>query len=68
MNVLLMKRILVGAVGGALASAEADYAAFRTWQTWHDVAVYDWRTATFRWFKGAIIGAVTVAGAGVMLG
>lgn len=56
--------ILVGAAG----AAAADYAAFRNWKRWHDAVLYDWTTATFRWFQGALTGLVTGLGLNAWLG
>lgn len=53
-----------GALVGALTAAKVDLSAFRAWRSVHDFAVYDWRTATFRWVQGAILGALTAAGLG----
>ncbi|MCR4300865.1 MAG: hypothetical protein NUV51_04580 [Sulfuricaulis sp.] len=52
------------AVAGLIASALLDFQAFRAWKSWHDFAVYQWGTALFRWFQGAVIGLV-VGGLGL---
>lgn len=51
-----------GAISGLLAAAVVDFHAFLTWKNAHDVASYDWATAAFRWFQGAVAGAVAAAG------
>lgn len=58
--------IAKGAVSGAAAAAVVDLHAFATWKSFNDVAQYDWKTAAFRWFQGAVTGAVTGAGFGVI--
>ncbi len=55
-----------GAVAGLLAAAAVDFRAFKAWQSFHDAAVYDWKTAGWRWFQGAVVGAVSAAGLGVV--
>lgn len=54
--------IFQGAVTGFLTAALVDYHAFRTWQSFHDAAIYDWRTAAFRWVQGTVAGAITAGG------
>jgi len=56
-----------GACAGALASARTDFDAFRTWHSFKDLEGYSWSIAAWRWFQGAIIGAVTAAGIGGLL-
>lgn len=55
-----------GAIGGLLSAAAVDFAAFRSWKSWHDIAEYSWGTAAFRWFQGAVIGAATAVGIGLV--
>lgn len=50
---------IVGAGGGIAVAAKADREAFKTWQSFHDAAVYRWDLATWRWFQGAVLGATT---------
>lgn len=57
---------LTGALNGAVAGAAIDRDAFAHWHSWHDAAIYDWGTATFRWFQGAVAGAATGAGIGYL--
>lgn len=64
---LAMKSI-AGALSGATSAASVDFAAFRTWKTWQDGIKYDWTTATFRWFQGAVVGAATGLGIGAITG
>jgi hypothetical protein len=59
---LLALPAVKGAIAGALAAAVVDFHAFRSWKAWHDVTDYNWSTASFRWFSGAVIGAVTALG------
>ncbi len=54
--------MLKGAGSGAVSAAWIDLLAFKSWKCWHDAAVYDWSTASWRWFQGAVVGALTAAG------
>ena len=54
--------IVQGAVTGLLGAALADFNAFKSWKSFHDAATYAWGTAIWRWFQGALIGAVGAAG------
>ena len=63
-----LHQAIAGALTGLVTAIEADFAAFRAWQSWHDAAIYDWRTATFRWCKGVVIGALSGLGLGAVLG
>lgn len=58
--------IVQGALTGFIGAAVVDFGAFRAWKTWHDIAVYQWSTASFRWFQGAVVGAVAAAGIGLI--
>jgi len=51
-----------------LAAAAVDFAAFRAWKSFNDVATYDWSTASFRWFQGAVVGFLSAAGMEGMIG
>jgi hypothetical protein len=55
-----------GALAGLISAALVDFAAFRSWKTFHDAYVYDWGTASWRWLQGAIVGAVTGSGLSVI--
>ncbi|HWB15986.1 MAG TPA: hypothetical protein VG538_06215 [Vicinamibacterales bacterium] len=59
---------MAGALAGFVTAIEADIDAFRAWKAWHDLVVYDWRTATFRWCKGIVLGALTGVGLGATFG
>ena len=58
--------IVKGALSGALAAASVDLAAFRAWKNVHDALTYQWSTAAFRWFQGAVLGALASAGLGAL--
>lgn len=62
LNELLHTPAGIGAIGGVLSAARVDYAAFRSWDEWTDVVSYSWRLASWRWFQGALIGALGVLG------
>lgn len=50
--------VMHGAVRGAIIAGGFDLSVFRSWKRWDDAAAYDWNVATWRWFQGAIIGAL----------
>ncbi len=54
--------IVQGALSGAVSAALIDFNAFRAWKSYRDAVAYDWPTAIWRWFQGAVAGAVTAAG------
>jgi hypothetical protein len=58
----LSNRIVAGAVSGALSAAAADYGAFRSWKSVQEALAYSWGVAIWRWFQGAVIGAVGALG------
>lgn len=58
----LNNKIVAGALAGLGAAMVVDYAAFRSWKSVQEAASYDWATAAWRWFQGAVGGAVTAAG------
>jgi hypothetical protein len=59
--------IAVGALSGAVGAARADRAAFQSWKSWHDAFAYDWAIASFRWFQGAVLGALAASPIGYLL-
>lgn len=61
---LLLHPIVKGALGGLLVAARIDYEAFKGWKSFDDATAYDWKTAGFRWFRGALIGACLAGGLG----
>ena len=65
MTDLLHSPIVRGALSGLTAAALVDFAAFSSWASVHDAMVYNWSLAMWRWFQGAVIGAVTAAGVGL---
>jgi hypothetical protein len=65
---ILHNPIVQGAINGVVAAAVVDFAAFRSWKNVHDAAAYDWGTAAWRWFQGAVVGAATGAGLGALVG
>ena len=54
------------ALAGMLAAAAIDFQAFRAWKSWKDATTYAWSTAIFRWVQGAVVGAATAVGLGVV--
>lgn len=61
-HTVLAQKLLAGALSGWLAAAVVDVHAFQQWKSFHDAAVYDWGTATFRWVQGAVAGAIMAGG------
>jgi uncharacterized membrane protein len=61
---VLHNPIVHGAITGAAAAAAVDLHAFATWKNMSDLKSYSWGVAAFRWFQGAVIGAITAAGMG----
>jgi uncharacterized membrane protein len=60
--------IVVAALAGFISAASVDFTAFKKWQSWQEGLQYNWSLATWRWVQGVIIGAVTGAGFGVVIG
>lgn len=54
--------VVQGAIGGLIVAARVDYAAFAAWQSFGDAAGYNWWLASWRWFQGALIGALAALG------
>ena len=54
--------ILAGALSGLVTAARVDYEAFKAWKDVNELLNYNWGLALWRWFQGAVIGAVTMAG------
>lgn len=54
--------VVQGAFSGLLSAAVIDFLEFRKWQRWEDGIAYDWSLASFRWFKGVVVGAVSAFG------
>ncbi len=59
---VLKQPVVKGAIAGALASARADYEAFKAFKSLEQFAAYDWRVCAWRVIQGAVIGAVSAAG------
>jgi hypothetical protein len=62
MGEFLSNPFVKGAVTGFAAAAVVDIAAFRSWKSFHDAASYQWGTAAWRWFQGAVSGALVALG------
>lgn len=58
---------VVGLLGGLVAAIKADHEAFRKWNSWQDVRSFDWNVASYRYARGAMLGALTGAGIGSVL-
>lgn len=55
--------IITGIGGAALVDAKA----FFDWKSWDDCATFSVKLASFRWFQGAVGGALMGAGLGWVL-
>ena len=55
-------KFVVGVLTGVTSAAVVDYAAFRSWKSFADASKYDWGTAAWRWFQGAVGGLIAAAG------
>ena len=55
-----------GAIAGILTAAAVDIQAFRAFKSWEEAATYGWGIAAFRWFQGAVIGALAALGLGAV--
>lgn len=58
--------IVRGAIAGILSAAVVDLHAFRSFKQWGDFTTYDWSVASFRWFSGAVTGAIAGLGLGAI--
>jgi hypothetical protein len=58
---------VVGLLAGLVTAIKADHEAFKQWNSWHDVESFDWNLASFRYARGAALGALTGAGIGSLL-
>jgi hypothetical protein len=65
--IVLHSPIFHGALVGWATAAHVDYSAFTAATSWTGLVTYDWGTASFRWVKGAIGGAIMGAGFGAWL-
>jgi hypothetical protein len=61
---LLQHPLVKGAIAGLVSAALVDFAAFRAFDSFDDIKTYNWTTAVFRWWQGAMIGLATAAGIG----
>lgn len=48
-------------------AAVADFAMFKQFKAWHDIATYQWSVATFRWFQGIVLAVAGYYGVGGIL-
>ena len=58
-----MSGLAHGALVGCLTAAIVDFQAFRSWKSFEEARQYSWGLALWRWFQGAVIGAVAGASA-----
>lgn len=59
---VLHNSVVRGALTMALGAAYVDIAAFRKWQSVHEALEYNWSLAAWRWFQGAVLGALAALG------
>ncbi len=65
---VLANVIVKGAVTGAFAAAMVDLRIFFAWKSITEAKDYRWDVAAWRWFQGAVSGALAAAGYGAMVG
>lgn len=68
MHAFLMYPVVHGAVTGLITAAGIDLHAFLSWKKVQDAVAYDWGVALWRWFQGAVSGAIVAAGYGAVIG
>lgn len=56
--------LVAAAINGAVVAARTDIAAFASWKRFDDAMAYDWGVALWRWFQGAVLGALIALGMG----
>ena len=64
----LQNPIVKGAITGVLSAAAVDLHALTKFTDWSQLRKYQWSTASFRWFTGAVTGAIAAAGYGALIG
>lgn len=67
LNVFAHSTIGRGAITGLVTAAGVDLHAFASWKSAQEAATYNWRVAGWRWFQGAVSGAVVAAGYGALI-
>lgn len=67
MHTFWMNPIAQGALAGLLTAAAVDFQAFRAWKSVADAAQYAWGLALWRWFQGAVVGALSSLSLGSVL-
>jgi hypothetical protein len=68
LSTIFHSKTFAGALAGLTSAMIVDIGAFRGWKKWQDALTYDWGIASFRWFQGVVIGAITGAGYGALIG
>lgn len=66
LQAIMQSPYIHGALTGLLAAAATDLHAFRSWQSFHDAASYNWDVAAWRWLQGAVLGTAGAAGLGMI--
>ena len=66
LQALLHNNVVRGVIAGATSAAVVDLHAVTQFKNWNQLVTYDWGTASFRWFSGALTGGLTAAGLGVI--
>ena len=67
LTALLHSAAARGAITGLVSAAAVDLHAFLKFNSWKDVAAYNWSTASFRWAIGLVSGVLTGAGYGALI-
>ena len=55
---VLSHPVVVGTITGFVGAARVDYLAFQNAKSLDEMLAYSWKVALWRWFQGAVGGAV----------
>ena len=55
---VLRHPVVVGTITGFVGAARVDYLAFQNAKSLDEMLAYSWKVALWRWFQGAVGGAV----------
>ena len=60
---LLANKYVAAAITGALVAARQDRESWKkSFDNWGDLTDFNWKLASFRWCKGAVVGLGTALG------
>lgn len=67
-SAFLADPIVKAAIAGIVTAGAVDWQAFRSWKSAKEATTYDWATAGWRWFQGAIVGIITAGALAGLVG